>query len=46
MYVEINILSNVKRNWNWNAETKFFSKSIYGEDIIDTIIWVKFETKK
>lgn len=36
--VEIDILSNV----NWNTETNFFFK-VYGEDIIDTIIWIKFE---
>lgn len=36
--VEIDILSNV----NWNTETNFFFK-VYDEDIIDTIIWIKFE---
>lgn len=36
--VEIDILWNV----NWNTETNFFFK-VYGEDIIDTIIWIKFE---
>lgn len=35
-----------KEKLELECRDKFFSKSIYGEDIIDTIIWIKFEGKK